>query len=229
MNHKTLSLRIDMRRPVSGAYYLNGMRLFEKTIDADWRQSNLFFDIKNKKADLIQPKDAVLQAFNGKRVFKKLKKMEMVGRWAWDSEKLPDQVSQPNSQDESEKMTAADSAAYKEGLAELKRALAEDEAAKESQKQASAAGAAKDASGAEVGKSRIHWIPLAIAGAVTIGGSVMAAVFNSKAKSESEATPVNPDEYDDQHEKIQSAQTLRNTGIGIAILGAIGIGVSFLF
>jgi hypothetical protein len=57
----------------------------------------------------------------------------------------------------------------------------------------------------------------------------MAAVFNSKAKSERDVEPVNPDEYNDQHDKIQSAQTLRNVGIGLAIIGAIGVGVSFMF
>jgi hypothetical protein len=226
MNQKTMSLRVDMRRPVHGAYYLNGIRLFEKTIDADKKYSNLFFNIKEKKAELIQPKDAVLEKFEGKQVFKKLKKMEMVGRWAWDSEVLPDEAVQANSQDESEQMTAEDSLAYKQGLAELERALAEDEADK--QAAAAAASDAKKADGA-VSKSRIHWIPLAIAGAVTVTGGVLAAVFNSKAKSASEEVPVNPDEYKDQHDKIESNQTLRNVFIGIAALGVVGIGVTFLF
>lgn len=240
MNKKTMSLRVDMRRPVNGAYYLNGIRLFEKTIDADKKYSNLFFDIKNKKAELIQPKDAVLEKFEGKQVFKKLKKMEMVGRWAWDSEVLPDEAVQANSQDESEQMTAADSAAYKEGLAELERAMAEDEAAREAEAKAAVEAkaaeekAASDAiksvqDDAEVSGSRIHWIPLAIAGAVAVTGGVLAAVFNSKAKSASEETPVNPDEYNDQHDRIQKNQMLRNVGLGIAVLGVVGIGVTFLF
>ena len=228
MNQKTMSLRVDMRRPVNGAYYLNGVRLFEKTIDADKKYSNLFFDIKNKKAELIQPKDAVLQKFEGKQVFKKLKKMEMIGRWAWDSEKLPDEVVQANSTDDSEQMTAEDSLAYKEGLAELERALAEDAA----MKQASADSAAKAAAGksdGEVSKSRVHWIPLAIAGAVAVTGGVLAAVFNSKAKSASEETPVNPDEYNDMHDRAEKNQLLRNISIGVAALGVVGIGVTFLF
>ena len=228
MNQKTLSLRVDMRRPVHGAYYLNGIRLFEKTVEADKKYSNLFFDIKNKKADLIQPKDAVLQKFEGKQVFKKLKKMEMVGRWAWDSEVLPDEVVQANSQEESEQMTAADSATYKEGLAELERALAEEresDAAK-----AAAKDAAKDAGPKDDSKkSGIHWVPLAISAAVAVGGGVMALVFNSKAKSASEETPVNPDEYNEQHDKVQQNQTLRNVGIGLAALGVVGVGITFLF
>jgi len=227
MNQKTMSLRVDMRRPVHGAYYLNGVRLFEKTIDADKKYSNLFFDIKNKKAELIQSKDAVLQKFEGKQVFKKLKKMEMVGRWAWDSEKLPDEAVQANSTDDSEQMTAQDSLTYKEGLAELERALAEDAAAKQAAADSAAKAAGK--SNGEVSKSRVHWIPLAIAGAVAVTGGVLAAVFNNKAKAASEEVPVNPDEYNDMHDRAEKNQLLRNISIGVAALGVVGIGVTFLF
>lgn len=231
MNKKTLSLRVDMRRPVSGAYYLNGVRLFEKTVAADKSQSNLFFDIKNMKANIVQPKDGVIQTFSGTQVFKKLKKMEMVGRWAWDAEKLPDEAVQANSQDESEKMTAEDSLAYKQGLAELERALSdEQESEADPAKQTSASNAAASAKKDSVeGRFRVHWIPLAIAGAVAVGGGVMVAVFNSKAKSERDKEPINPDEYNEHLDKIESAQTMRNVGIGLAIGGAVGAAVTFLF
>ena len=231
MNKKTLSLRVDMRRPVSGAYYLNGVRLFEKTVAADKSQSNLFFDIRNMKANIVQPKDGVIQTFSGTQVFKKLKKMEMVGRWAWDAEKLPDEAVQANSQDESEKMTAEDSLAYKQGLAELERALSdEQESEADPAKQTSASNAAASAKKDSVeGRFRVHWIPLAIAGAVAVGGGVMAAVFNSKAKSERDKEPINPDEYNEHLDKIESAQTMRNVGIGLAIGGAVGAAVTFLF
>ena len=213
MNKSELLLRVDMRRPVGGAYYLNGIRLFDKTIDADDKKSNLVFDIKNKKAELAQPKGGILQVFNGKQVFKKLKKMEMVGRWVWDADKLPD-AALLNSQEEGDEMTAEDSLAYKQGLADLERA------------QASANSAAESATGS--GKI-LRWVPLAASAAVLVGGSVMAAVFNSKAKSEREKEPNNPDEYSDHHDKIGSAQTMRNVGIGIAVVGAIGVGLSFVF
>ena len=231
MNKKTLSLRVDMRRPVSGAYYLNGVRLFEKTVAADKSQSNLFFDIKNMKANIVQPKDGVIQTFSGTQVFKKLKKMEMVGRWAWDAEKLPDEAVQANSQDESEKMTAEDSLAYKQGLAELERALSdEQESEADPAKQTSASNAAASAKKDSVeGRFRVHWIPLAIAGAVAVSGGVMAAVFNSKAKSERDKEPINPDEYNEHLDKIENAQRMRNIGIGLAIGGAIGAAVTFLF
>ena len=76
---------------------------------------------------------------------------------------------------------------------------------------------------------KIRWIPIGVGAGVFVVGTVLAIVGNSKAKSESKVSPVNPTEYKDQHDKIQSAQTLRNVGITFAVLGAAGVGVSFLF
>ena len=236
LNKKNLALRIDMRRPVNGAYYLNGVRLFEKTIDADQKQSNLFFDIKNKKAVLNQPKDAEIQKFHGKEVFKKLKKMEMIGRWAWDTEKLPDEVVHANSQDESEVMTAEDSLTYKQGLAELERALAEEREAQAAQaaNEASAADAAKDAAGGEGKKRGIRWIPLVISTAVLAGGAAMAYVYNKKAKDElddykGEIANGYDGEYESHKEVASDNQRLRTIGVAVGIVGAVGVALSFVF
>ena len=76
---------------------------------------------------------------------------------------------------------------------------------------------------------KIHWIPIGIGAGVAVTGAILAIVGNNKAKTESEVKPVNPSEYKDQHDQIQSGQTLRNVGIIFAILGAAGVGVSFLF
>ena len=233
LNKKTLALRIDMRRPVSGAYYLNGVRLFEKTIDADQKQSNLLFDIKNKKAVLNQPKDAEIQKFHGKEVFKKLKKMEMVGRWAWDNEKLPDEVAQAEAHEESEVMTAEDSLTYKQGLAELERALAEENNVNASN-EASAADAAKAASGENSKGRSFHWIPIAISGAVLVGGTVMAVLFNKKAKDEKtayddELAMGNDSNYEDHEKSASDYQRNRTIGVGLAIAGGIGLALSFVF
>lgn len=228
LNKKTLMLRIDMRRPVSGAYYLNGVRLFEKTIDADQKQSNLLFDIKNKKAVLNQPKDAEIQKFHGKEVFKKLKKMEMVGRWAWDEEKLPDEVVKTEVHEESEVMTAEDSLTYKQGLAELERAIAEENN-ETAAAEASAAEAASDAAGGEGKKKSIHWIPLAISGAVLAGGVAVAYVFNKKAKDERDAFADGNTNYEDSKKAVQDYQRNRTIGVSLAIIGAIGVGLSFVF
>ena len=109
----------------------------------------------------------------------------------------------------------------------LEKDMAEQKAKADSAKAAAAAAEAakkKDGSGIKV-----HWIPLAICGAVAVGGGVMAAVFNSKAKSESEKDPMNNEEYNDHHDKIKDAQLMRTIGISMAVVGAIGAGVTFLF
>ena len=168
-------------------------------------------------------------------MFKKLKKMEMVGRWAWDNEKLPDEISQANSQDESEKMTAEDSLTYKQGLAELERALAEDEAAKAEQKKAAAdAAAAAQGSAPEKKGSSIHWIPLVISGAVLAGGTALAIVSDKKAKDEKEAydnelSYGNDGNYNDHKDAARSSQRNRSIGIGLAIAGGVGVVLSFVF
>jgi hypothetical protein len=244
MNQSKLSLRVDMRRPVGGAYYLNGVKLFQKTLDSDKSQSHLFFDVKNKKAVLNQPEDAVIEKFHGKEVFKKLKKMEMVGRWAWDSEKLAEVVSQTPSQDESEVMTAADSLAYKQGLAELERAnaaesgekLIEDEMdeAREAAAAVAAQATAKDAPTSDKKKGGIRWIPLIVSGAVLVAGSAIAVMFDHKAKDEKTMFDDElADGYDggfDDHDKAAGDyQRNRAIGLGVAVLGGIGIALSIIF
>ena len=228
MNPKTLALRIDMRRPVNGAYYLNGVRLFEKTIDAASSKSHLYFDIKNKKAVLNQPKDAEIEKFHGKEVFKKLKKMEMVGRWAWDNEKLPDEAVAANSQDESEQMTAEDSLAYQQGLAELERALAEERNEKAAQEAAAAAAAKGTTEGESKGHS-IHWIPIIISTAILAGGAYLAYDNNKKAKQEYEEYEDEGYDYDSHKEAASDYQKLRTVGVGLAILGGVGLTLSILF
>lgn len=76
---------------------------------------------------------------------------------------------------------------------------------------------------------KLRWITLGVSAGVAVTGTILAIVGNNKAKTESEVAPVNPNEYKDQHDKIQSGQTLRNVGLVFAILGAAGVGVSFLF
>ena len=240
MNKRTLSLRVDMRRPVSGAYYLNGVRLFEKTIDADKKLSHLHFDIKNKRAEVSEPHDGVLQHFKGKQVFNKVKKTDMVGRWIWDSEESsdddfsawqdsPEDVA--SNQDESEAMTAEDSLAYKQGLEDLERAMAEEH------KMLAARKAAKDAANAsqDKGGKGIHWVPLAISGAVFVGGVVLAVVSDNKAKSERDAyiDELNNNngqgDYDSHKSTAEGHQNKRSIGIGLAVLGGIGVALSFVF
>ena len=73
-------------------------------------------------------------------------------------------------------------------------------------------------------------VVLGIGVAATVAGVVLAVVGNSKAKDAAETKRfANEDEYNDARDKAKSGQTLRGIGIGLAIAGAVGIGVSFAF
>ena len=78
-------------------------------------------------------------------------------------------------------------------------------------------------------KKAVRWVPLSISAVATVTGVVLAVVGNSKAKSESEKKPASQDEYNKRHDDIGTYQTMRTVGIGIAIAGGIGVGLSIAF
>jgi hypothetical protein len=80
-----------------------------------------------------------------------------------------------------------------------------------------------------VKKGGIHWVPFSIGAAATVTGVVLAVVGNNMAKNESKKKPNSKDEYDRRHDDIGSYQALRAVGIGLAIAGGIGVGLSFAF
>lgn len=78
-------------------------------------------------------------------------------------------------------------------------------------------------------KDGIHWIPLSISAVVTVVGVVAAIVGNVKAKEASEKTWTTEDEYRDYHQDAKDYQKTRAVGIGLAIAGAVGVGLSVAF
>ena len=78
-------------------------------------------------------------------------------------------------------------------------------------------------------KKGIRWVPLSIGAAATVTGVVLAVVGNNMAKDESKRKPNSKDEYNRRHDDIGSYQALRAVGIGLAIAGGVGIGLSFAF
>ena len=62
-----------------------------------------------------------------------------------------------------------------------------------------------------------------------VTGVVLAVIGNSQAKSASEKKYETESEFKKNRKDAESGQTLRSVGIGIAIVGAIGIGISFAF
>ena len=72
-------------------------------------------------------------------------------------------------------------------------------------------------------------MPLSIGDAATVTDVVLAVVGNNMAKDESKKKPNSKDEYNRRHDDIGSYQALRAVGIGLAIVGGVGIGLSFAF
>ncbi|MCQ2054273.1 MAG: hypothetical protein MJY82_03160 [Fibrobacter sp.] len=80
----------------------------------------------------------------------------------------------------------------------------------------------------------IHWVPLAISGAVLLGGTIMGLVFNSKASSEldsfnKEINQDNISNYSKRHDDMEHYQSMRSIGICIAVAGLVGVGVTLAF
>lgn len=239
-----LDFYLDLKKPIPGAYYLSGAKLF--SVDAlpmGRKFSHLFVNMPRKKVELPMGADGQMQNFRGRVEFTAAyHNTDLVGRWSWgDVDKnaseavAKGEISTNATVGDSTKpapivkqQTALDSA--RGGF------VVEESTEKEMAKQATNEKAATEAAAAAAKKDdkkessfKVHWVPLAIAGAVAVGGGVMAAVFNNKAKTEREKSISSHDEYEDQLDKIESAQTLRTVGIGIAAAGLVAVGVTFLF
>ncbi|MBR5692388.1 MAG: hypothetical protein IKX42_01670 [Fibrobacter sp.] len=236
-----LDFYLDLNKPVPGYYYLNGTQLFSvAALPTGRNYSHIIVNIPKKKVNLPLGVDGKMQTFKGRVEFTSVyQDKDLVGRWSWGLPKKNRDVVETKASIKEESTTIAEGDSAKlavEARPQPKDTLAvsatEDTLKKdmaEMKAKEDAAKAAKEAAKDEKSGIRIHWIPLAIAGAVAVGGGVMAAVFNSKAKSERDKEPINPDEYNEHLDKIESAQTMRNVGIGLAIGGAVGAAVTFLF
>ena len=77
--------------------------------------------------------------------------------------------------------------------------------------------------------SGARWVFLGISAAALVAGTTLAVVYNNKAKSESEKMPASREEFNNRHDDIGKYQKYRTAGIGIAIVGGIGLGISLAF
>ena len=76
----------------------------------------------------------------------------------------------------------------------------------------------------------VRWVVLGVSAAVGVTGAALAVVGNNQAKDAAATNYfVNEVEFNDARDKAKSGQTLRSVGVGLAIVGAVGVGISFAF
>lgn len=207
-----LSFYLDLNRSVAGAYYLSGAELFSVTqIPTGRENAHLIVNMKNKSVVLPRGRDGEMATYKGRVEFEKASD-DLVGRWIWNRDStaikaMPKMESKMvASQVESSEMFVPEPYAEPAAGDKVDNGLPE----------------AKQSNGP-------HWVLIGISAAALVGGTVVAIFYNNKAKDESTKAPSSQEEFDNRHNDIGTYQTFRTTGIGIAILGGIGLGLSIAF
>lgn len=207
-----LSFYLDLNRSVAGAYYLSGAELFSVTqIPTGKENAHLLVNMKDKSVVLPRGRDGEMATYKGRVEFEKASD-DLVGRWIWNRDStaikaMPKMESKMvASQVESSEMFVPEPYAEPAAGDKVDNGLPE----------------AKQSNGP-------HWVFIGISAAALVGGTVVAIFYNNKAKDESTKAPSSQEEFDNRHNDIGTYQTFRTTGIGIAILGGIGLGLSIAF
>ena len=202
-----LSLYLDLNRPVAGAYYLSGAELFNVTQIPDGKDNaHLLVNMKDKSVVFPKGRDGEMAAYKGRVEFEKASD-DLVGRWIWNRDSSAVKaMPKMDSKIVSSASVESDSTSQPQVGDKVETGLPE----------------AKKAEGP-------HWLLIGISSAVLVAGTTLAIVYNNKAKNESEKKPASQDEYDSRHDDIGAYQTVRTVGIGIAVLGGIGLGLSIAF
>ena len=78
-------------------------------------------------------------------------------------------------------------------------------------------------------QKKIHWIPIGIFTGVAAVGGILAYVYDKQAKDATAIPPSNATEYRKGYDDSGKYQSMRNVSLGIAALGFVGIGITFLF
>lgn len=221
LNEKNLDFWLDLNKPVSGAYYLNGVQLFSvNSIPNGRRYSHLVVNVPKRSVKLPLGKNGRMQNFKGRVEFTSVyQEKNLVGRWTWNSAK--------NSNASVAKAKGEITETAAEGVpTEAPLDNAREEAVASAA--ADVANAGSENSGQDGSKTR--WVVLGVSAAVGVTGAILAVVGNNKAKDAAE-TPyfANENEFNKSKDDAKSGQTLRGVGIGLAIAGAVGIGLSFAF
>jgi hypothetical protein len=202
-----LSFYLDLNRPVAGAYYLSGAELFNVTqIPTGRENAHLLVNMKDKSVILPRGRDGEMATYKGRVEFEKASD-DLVGRWIW----------------------SRDSSAIK-AMPKVASKKVSSVVTGPATQSAPQAGESVDNGIPEAEKSGdTHWVLIGISAATLIAGTTLAIVYNNKAKTESEKTPATRAEFNQRHDDIGKYQKIRTAGIGIAIVGGIGLGLSIAF
>lgn len=217
LDSSDLSLYLDLNRPVAGAYYLSGAELFNvNQIPSGKENAHLLVNMKDKSVNFPKGRDGEMATYKGRVEFEKASD-DLVGRWIWgrDSSAIK-AMPKMNTKTVSSTTVVAGS-----------EPITTAPVASDSTPQA---GDKVDTGIPEAEKSGdTHWVLIGISAATLIMGTTLAIVYNNKAKSESEKMPASREEFNNRHDDIGKYQKYRTAGIGIAIVGGIGLGLSIAF
>jgi hypothetical protein len=200
---------LDLNRPVSGAYYLSGSELFNvEQIPSGRENAHLLVNMKDKSVVLPKGRDGEMASYKGRVEFEKASN-DLTGRWIWNRD--------------SSAIKSLPKVASRTVRAEHKGpAVAKDSVPSENDKVDTGIPEAKKADGP-------HWLLIGISSATLIAGTTLAVIYNNKAKKERDKKPESQSEFDKRHDDIGNYQTVRAVGLGIAVLGGIGLGLSIAF
>ena len=210
LDSSDLSLYLDLNRPVAGAYYLSGVELFNVSqIPTGRENAHLLVNMKDKSVNFPKGRDGEMATYKGRVEFEKASD-DLVGRWIWGRDSLAIKA-MPKVAAKTVSSVATGPAA-EPAPADPQVGDKVDNGLPEAKK-----------------SSSTRWVFIGISAATLIAGTTIAAVYNSKAKTESEKKPATQAEFNQRHDDIGKYQKLRTAGIGIAIVGGIGLGLSFAF
>ena len=168
---------------------------------------------------LPQGLDREVQKFEGRVEFtSEYQEKNLAGRWLWNSTKKKTNVKDAKVKG---KITET---AMKEVYADSSY---EDKVFREAA--AAAAAAANKKASDKNNSSPLPWILRGVGIATTITGVVLAVIGNNQAKDAADKGGKTVEELEKNRDDANSGQTLRNVGIGVAIVGTAGIGISFAF
>ena len=253
-----LLLSVEMANPARGVYYLNGATLFETTLERT-DKPHLRLNMREEVAMLPLGASAVIEHFKGRKQFYSAYAGDLAGRWKWakvndireqNNTPAPETLYKDNSdqsgQNDDEETASASEVSYENESDQENQNDDEDDGDSDSNEVdysgndwnmegdfASSIGS-PISSGMEDDKPAEHWSTTRKAvfissSAATFGGLLFAIIGNSMAKSASERETSNMDKFNKTYDAIGSYQSFRNFGIGLAIVGAIGVGISFAF